>query len=173
MPDGLRVRSELSLSLSSIPTPTSRSVNTQRTLQLRLDAEPCDSCRAHSRCTPVLARPGQRPPAPEQWACPGSTWNAGRPRSETGWSTASAAMTWPAADRVITTSALRCSVCGRAGRVDERRTPSRASPHVEWAKRAPNEGTRFIPGRRRSAPPRGSAPQPSGPPGRAPSRPER
>src|SRR5256885_7537480 len=64
-PDSLRLRSDPSF-FSSIPSSTSRSVNTQWTPQLRLDAEPCDSCRAHSRCPPVLARPGQRPPAPEQ-----------------------------------------------------------------------------------------------------------
>jgi len=62
--DGLRLRSDPSF-LSSTPTSTSRSVNTQRTLQLRLDTEPCDSCSAHSRCAPVLPGPGQRPPARE------------------------------------------------------------------------------------------------------------
>src|SRR5205823_14944858 len=62
--DGLRLRSDPSF-LSSTPTSTSRSVNTQRTLQLRLDTEPCDSCSAHSRCAPLLPGPGQRPPPRE------------------------------------------------------------------------------------------------------------
>src|SRR2546423_15511538 len=64
-PDWLRLQAS-GLSYRAYPPSQAGAVNTQRTLQLRLDTEPCDSCRAHSRCAPVLARPGQRPPAPEQ-----------------------------------------------------------------------------------------------------------
>src|SRR5213082_1427690 len=81
--DGLRLRSDPSF-LSSTPTSTSRSVNTQRTCSSGLIQNPA----THAALTHVvrLCSQGQasalRPESLDQWACPGSTWNAGRPGYE-------------------------------------------------------------------------------------------
>src|SRR5256714_6947406 len=64
--------------------------------------------------------------------------------SETGWSTARAAMTWRAADCAITASAFRCSVGGGGGQHrDESPAPPWGCRRVARAERAPNEGVRL------------------------------
>src|SRR3989440_4741186 len=82
-PDWLRLQAS-GLSYPAYPPSQAGAVNTQRTLQLRLDTEPCDSCRAHSVVRLCSQGRGSalQPQSLDQLACPGSTWNAARPGYE-------------------------------------------------------------------------------------------